>query len=85
MTLQEREQLNLQIAEMSILARIKQDVGEPDQQEGTCIHMHHNTRHKMVYCMYVCMYVHILCVCRLSREILGDKERVRNPETKIVQ
>ena len=34
--LQEKEQLNLQLAEMSILLRIKQDVGEQDQnqQEG---------------------------------------------------
>ena len=31
--IQEKEQLNLQIAEMSILARIKQDVGEQVQQE----------------------------------------------------
>ena len=32
----EREQMNLQMAEMSILARIKQDEGEADitQQEG---------------------------------------------------
>ena len=33
--LQEKEQLNLQLAEMSILLRIKQDVGEDqNQQEG---------------------------------------------------
>ena len=33
--IQEKEQLHLQIAEMSILARIKQEEGEPtEQQEG---------------------------------------------------
>lgn len=38
--LQEKEQLNLQLAEMSILLRIKQDVGEQgqNQEEGKDLH-----------------------------------------------
>ena len=44
--IQEKEQLNLQIAEMSILARIKQDEGAQDQQEGTA-----HAPHTLTWCV----------------------------------